>query len=114
MGAVKSPNNSIHHLLHKIKDIVNKRKTFHIHLLVESFCIIFQKCILRQGFWFCFVLNFFLIFDQISDSCSSKIVLYKRESVDVGHYILATSHYFNIWIVPVKAFLFVGVGGDSM
>ena len=56
---------------------VNKERAFHIHLSVESFCIVFQKCILREGFRLCFVLKLLLIFDQISGSFSCKIVLIK-------------------------------------
>ena len=54
----------------------DKGRTFHIHLLVESFCIIVQKNL--QGFRHSFVLNLFLIFHQISVSCSYKIVPIKK------------------------------------
>ena len=53
----------------------NKERTFHVNLLVESFCIVFQKYILRQCFRLSVALNFFLIFDQISGSYSYTIVL---------------------------------------
>ena len=58
---------------------VNKERTFHDHLLMESFCIIFQKYILRQGFRLSLVLNLFLILHQSSGSCYYKIVLMKKE-----------------------------------
>ena len=53
---------------------VNLKMSSHVHLLVESFCIVFEKYILRQSFRLNLVLNFFLIFDQLSGSCSYKIV----------------------------------------
>ena len=46
---------------------------------MESFCIFFQKYILRQGFRISFALNLSLIFCQISGSRSQKIVLLKEE-----------------------------------
>ena len=57
---------------------VNKDRAFNIHFVVESFCIVFQKYILRQGFRLS-LLNLFLIIHQISGSCSYNIVLIKRE-----------------------------------
>ena len=57
---------------------VSKERMFHIHLLVESYWIVFRKYILRQGFKLSFVLNLFLIFHQISGLFSHKIVLIKR------------------------------------
>ena len=56
----------------------NKERTFHIHVLVGSFCIFFQKYMLRQGFRISLVLNLFLIFDHISGSCSYNTVRIKR------------------------------------
>ena len=56
---------------------VIKERSFHVYLLVESFCIVFQKYILRQGFRLSFVLSWLLIFDQFSGSCSYKIDLTK-------------------------------------
>ena len=47
---------------------VKKERTFHVHLLVDSFCIVFQKYSLRQDFRLSFVLNLFLILHQISGS----------------------------------------------
>ena len=58
---------------------VNKEITFHAPLLVESFCIVLQKYILRQGFRLRLVLSLFLIFQQISSSCSHKSVLIKNK-----------------------------------
>ena len=56
---------------------IKKERTFHVHLLVECFCVAFQKYILRQGFKFSFALPLLLIFHQISGSCFYKIVLIK-------------------------------------
>ena len=36
---------------------VNKERTFRVHLLVKSFCIVFQQCILRQNFRLSFLLH---------------------------------------------------------
>ena len=47
---------------------VNKERKFCVHLLVEGFCIVFQKYVLRQNFKLSFVLTLFLIFHQISGS----------------------------------------------
>ena len=55
----------------------NKRM-LHVHLLVESIYIIFQKYILRQGFRLGLVLNLFLIFHQTSGLCSYKVVPIKN------------------------------------
>ena len=52
----------------------SNERTFYFHMLVKSFCIVFQNYILRQGFRFSFVHNLLLIFPQISGSCSYKIV----------------------------------------
>ena len=60
---------------------VNKERTFHVHLLLESFCIVIQKYILQQGFSLSLVLNLFLIFHQISRSSSYKIVLIEKECI---------------------------------
>ena len=59
---------------------VNKERTYCVNLLVKSLCIVFQKYILRQGCRPRFVLNLFLIFDQISGWCSYEIVLMKRRA----------------------------------
>ena len=61
-------------------------RIFHVHLLVENFCIVFQKYILRQGFGLSLALNLFLIFHQISGSCSYEIVLIKRKSVNARYH----------------------------
>ena len=57
----------------------SKEGAFHAHMLVQNFCIIFQTYILRQAFCLSFVYNLFLIFQQISGSCSYKIVLIQKE-----------------------------------
>ena len=51
-------------------------------LLVENVCFVFQKYILRQNFMLSLVLSLFLIFHQISGSCSYKIILIKRVYFD--------------------------------
>ena len=51
---------------------------FHVFSLLECFCIVFQKYMLRKGFMLSQVHNFFLIFHQISSSWSYKIVLIKK------------------------------------
>ena len=58
---------------------VNKERIFHVHLLAESFCIVFQKYILRQSFRLSLVLNLFLIVHQFSGSCSYKTALVEKE-----------------------------------
>ena len=76
---------------------VKKETTFRVHLLVESFCIAFRKYILRQCLRPSFVLNLFLIFGQISRSCSCKIVLIRKECVSTSSVILKFSnHCFSI------------------
>ena len=50
----------------------NKESTFRVYWLVVSFCILFQKYILRQGFRLSLALNFFLNFHKIPPSCSYK------------------------------------------
>ena len=57
---------------------VAKERTFHVHLLVESVCIDFQKFILRQSFRLSLVLNLFLIFHRNSCPCSYNNVLIKK------------------------------------
>ena len=57
---------------------VNKERKLHAHLLVESFCIVFQKYILRQRFRVSVVPKLFLIFHQISGLCSYKMVPIKK------------------------------------
>ena len=42
----------------------------------------FQQCILRQGFRLSLVLNLFIIFHQISGSCSYKVVNRKRVHIN--------------------------------
>ena len=54
---------------------VNKERTFDVHLLVKSFYIIFQIYILRQDLKVSLVLNLFLVFYQLSDSCIKKRVI---------------------------------------
>ena len=58
---------------------VNKERTFLVHFLMGSFCIVIQAYILRQSFRPSLVLNLFLIFHQISGSCSYKIVLIMKK-----------------------------------
>ena len=58
---------------------VNKERSFHVHLLVESFSIISQKYFLRQGFSLNLVLNLLLILQQMSGSLSYRIVLIDKE-----------------------------------
>ena len=50
----------------------NEERAFHVNFLVESFCIVFQKYILRQGQRHGLVSNLFSIFHQISGLCSYK------------------------------------------
>ena len=57
---------------------IEKERTFHVHLLMESFYVIFKKYVLGQGFSLSFVLNLFLIFHQISGSCSYRMVLLEK------------------------------------
>ena len=59
----------------------DKESAFHVHLFVESFCIVFQKYILLHGFKLSLVLNGFLIFLQLSGSCSYKFGLIKKKNV---------------------------------
>ena len=61
--------------------LVSKENTFYVHLLVESFCVVFQKHFLKQGIRPSLVLNLFLSFHQISGSCSYKFFLNEKESV---------------------------------
>ena len=56
-----------------------KDRIFRVHLSVESFCIVVQKYILRQGFRLSLVLNVFLIFHQSSGSVH-MIVKQRREA----------------------------------
>ena len=56
---------------------VNKERAFHVHLLMESFCIVFQNTFNDKASG----LALFLIFHQISGSCSYKIVLIERECI---------------------------------
>ena len=63
---------------------LKKERTFHVHLSLESFGIIFHIYILRQGFRLSFVLNLFLIFYQISVSCFYKKQLYRNSDVLVS------------------------------
>ena len=53
----------------------NKERTLHVHMLLESLCILcknaFLNCSSASGL--------FLIFDQISGSCSYKVVVIKKE-----------------------------------
>ena len=64
---------------------VNLKMSSHVHLLVESFCIVLEKYILRKGFRLSLVVNFFLIFDQLSGSCSYRFVSIKtRERLVVA------------------------------
>ena len=58
---------------------VNKERTIHVRLLVENFCIVFQKYVLRQDFRHRLLLNLFLIFHQILGWCSYEIVLVRKE-----------------------------------
>ena len=53
----------------------SRERIFHVHMLVESLCIIVQQYILQQSFSLNLVLHVFLIFHQNSGSCSYKIVL---------------------------------------
>ena len=57
---------------------VSKENSFYVHLLVEGFYVVFQKYVLVHGFRFGLILNFYLIFDQISGSCSYKIFLISK------------------------------------
>ena len=59
----------------------NKERTFFVHFLVESFCIVFQKYFLQQGFRLRFFLTLFLIFYQTSGSCSYKLFPIKKSVV---------------------------------
>ena len=52
--------------------------TIRVHLLVESFCIFFQKYVLQQGSRLGLVVNLLLIFHQTSGSCPYKIVLINK------------------------------------
>ena len=54
---------------------ISKDNTCHVYLLAESFCIVFQKCVLRQCFRLSLVLNLSLIFHQRSGRTSSKMPL---------------------------------------
>ena len=60
---------------------VNKERAFHAHLSMASFCTVFQKCVLRQGFRLSLLLNLFLILHQVSGLCSYRIVLIRRKSI---------------------------------
>ena len=53
----------------------NKERTLHVHMSVESLRILLPKCILQLFFNLRLVINLFLIFHQISGSCSYKVVL---------------------------------------
>ena len=46
-----------------------KERTFHVHMFVETLCIVDLKYVLPQCLILSFVLKFFLIFHQISGSC---------------------------------------------
>ena len=82
----------------------SKEKTFQIHLLVESFCIVFQKSILRKCFKLSLILNLFLIFDQISDLCSHKIFLIgKRVYVQHHHiYWIIKKYHKYAWLIIIS------------
>ena len=54
---------------------VNKERTFRIHLLVESFYIVLEKYILRQGFRLGLVLNLFLI----STKFQARVLIKRKE-----------------------------------
>ena len=56
---------------------VNKGRTFHIHMLAESFCIVFQKYISRQGCWLGLVLNLFLFTIKFQARVLIKFLLQK-------------------------------------
>ena len=60
---------------------VNKERTFHAHMLVCGKLMHLAQKYILQLLNFRLVLNLFLIFHQISRSCSHKIVLLKQERV---------------------------------
>ena len=50
----------------------SKEMIFHVHMLEERLCIVFQKHVLRQYLKLMLVLNLLLMFHQISSSCSYR------------------------------------------
>ena len=73
---------------------VKKGGTFHVHLLMEGFCIVVEKYISRQGLRLGLVLNLFLIFYQISGSCSYEIVHRKKG-------VIAAQNFKNFHEQPI-------------
>ena len=68
---------------------------FHVHMLIENFCIVVEKYILRQCFSLKLVLNLYSMFHQISGAFSYKIVLIKKvySNVMYGQSILNCMEY---------------------
>ena len=60
----------------------NKERTFYVHVLVESFCILHKNKILQLFFSLMLVLNLLLIFHQISGPCFYNTVLIKSSVKD--------------------------------
>ena len=87
-GPLVSFNSSFNSCRFHVKAVsspqVNKERIFHAYLLVESFCHVFQKYLLRQSFRLSIDLNLFLIFHQISGSFSYKIVLIRERVYNIG------------------------------
>ena len=79
LGATNLQKSKINNATAVNSSQVNKERTFHVHLLMESFCIVFQKYILRLGFRLGLVLTVFLISHQYSGSRSYKTILIKNE-----------------------------------
>ena len=77
---------------------VNKKRTFHVHMLMDNFSIVFHKYILRPGFMLGRIL-LFLIFHQISDSCSYKIIQLKK----VAMILLFDSYEKLLFCFPFSA-----------